>query len=125
MEALSAQVGGAEGSNCRDPYYDVIKKPEHSGRVRLFGDGVTKTDLKKKGKQSGCIYPQEFVGNIQMDLIKKLQEANPGMSFVLPEGLSGLISSTATQAKSQCGNSSGGQARHSGNQVILYRSSFI
>lgn len=112
-----------EGSNFRDPYYDVIKKPEHSGRVRLFGDGVTKTDLKKKGKQSGCIYQQEFVQKIQMDLIEKLQEANPGMTFVIPEGLSGFISSTTIQAKSQCGNSSGGQSsvqKHSTNQAILY-----
>uniref|UniRef100_A0A803MBK1 Uncharacterized protein n=1 Tax=Chenopodium quinoa TaxID=63459 RepID=A0A803MBK1_CHEQI len=47
IEALESQEH-EHGPNTIDPYYQVIKKPEHNGRVRLYGKGVTMTDLKKK-----------------------------------------------------------------------------
>lgn len=103
MKGLSAQACGDE-SNSKDPYYDVFKKQEHSGRVRLFGHGVTKSDLKKKGAKSGYIFPQEFVQGIQVELLGKLQEANPGVNLVIPECLGGFTSTDASKTKSQNGN---------------------
>lgn len=119
MEALSTQACGAD-ANYKDPYYDVVTKPEHSGRLRLWGHGVTKSDLKKKGGKSGYIFPQEFVQGIQMELLGKLQEANPGVHLVIPECSGGFVSRDASTAKSQCPNSTGQSlvSMHAGNQQV-------
>ena len=92
MKAIQSQQG--EGSNHKDPYGDVIKKPEHSGRVRTFGKGVTNTVLKNGGKSSSYIFPEAYLQIMQSQVmdqvlqanpdLQKLLEANPGVKIVLP-----------------------------------------
>ena len=90
MEALESQEH-EEGSKSKDPYCEVIKKPEHSGRIRLYGKGVTKTKLNDGENKPSFVFPQEFLQSIQRQVEEKLQAANPGRDLVIPEFLMGLL----------------------------------
>ena len=88
MKALTAQQN-EQGAIYKDPYYEVIKKPEHNGRVRLYGVGITKSILKKRGNNCNFVLPQVFLEGIEKDYVKKLHQLNPGMKFVLPDYFGG------------------------------------
>lgn len=81
MEAIKSQEH--EGLNYKDAYGEVINKPEHSGRMRLFGKGVTKTTRRKVGKNSSYIFPLEFLQNMQSQVMDQVLEANPQLKQLL------------------------------------------
>ena len=92
MDALETQQSQGGEANIKDPYYEVIQKPEHSGRVRLFGKGVTKSTLKETGSTTNkYIIPQEFLQSIQMQVVEDIREANPGLHIVMPNGPSAQV----------------------------------
>ncbi|XP_057247174.1 uncharacterized protein LOC125492854 [Beta vulgaris subsp. vulgaris] len=96
MDALQSVEHGEDG-NTKDHYSEVIQDPVRKNRVRLYGRGVTKTDLKKKDTNSGFIFPQEFLQSMETQLVQKLapsvasvilsqiQAANPGVELVIPD----------------------------------------
>ena len=104
MKAIESQEH--QGSNYKDAYSEVIKKPEHSGRVRMYGKGVTKTSLRKVSTNSSYIFPPEFLQNMQSQVmdqvleanpqLQKLLEANPEVNIVLPD-LSKIGSNTTNR----------------------------
>ncbi|XP_056682394.1 uncharacterized protein [Spinacia oleracea] len=116
MEALVSQQQEVGQKNA-DPYYEVIKKAEHIGRVRLFGKAVTKSDLKKRGKASGYTIPEEFLQSIQAMLIKQFQEANPGMNLVVPGSSTGSIPRESTSDRSQVNEERSGEQSSTGTQL--------
>ena len=95
-----------DGSNNRDPYFDVITKKEHSGRLRMHGLGVTKSTLMKRNSNAPYVLPPVFIENITQQFEKKvhemekrqeeklqqqfsewlskIQEANPGIDIIIP-----------------------------------------
>ncbi|KNA04032.1 hypothetical protein SOVF_203470, partial [Spinacia oleracea] len=116
MEALLSQEH-EEGQKNADPYYEVIKKAEHNGRVRLFGKVVTKSDLKNRGKASGYTIPEEFLQSIQAMLIKQFQEANPGMNLVVPGSSTGSIPRESTSDRSHVNEERSGEQSSVGTQL--------
>ncbi|KMS99254.1 hypothetical protein BVRB_2g046910 isoform A [Beta vulgaris subsp. vulgaris] len=96
MDSLQSVEHGEDG-NTKDHYSEVIQDLVRKNRVRLYGRGVTKTDLKKKDKNSGFIFPQEFLQRMETQLVQKLapsvasvilsqiQAANPGVELVIPD----------------------------------------
>ena len=125
MKAIESQEH--QGSNYKDAYSEVINKPEHSGRVRMYGKGVTKTSLRKVSTNSSYIFPPEFLHNMQSQVmdqvlqanpqLQKLLEANPEVNIVLPD-LSKIGSNTTTPPTESNGQSSVGA--HSTNRLVRY-----
>ncbi|KAL2937390.1 Proline iminopeptidase [Bienertia sinuspersici] len=70
MEALSAQQH--EGATYQDSYYKVIKKSEHSGRLRLYGTSVTKSTMKR-GNNSNFMLPKQFLQCMERDWVERIQ----------------------------------------------------
>ncbi|KAL8128496.1 hypothetical protein V2J09_017651 [Rumex salicifolius] len=75
-----------------DPYYNVITKKEHSGRLRLCGRTVTKTTLKEKEGKPPFVLPQMYMESIEeyleqkiaLKILSELQAANPGININIP-----------------------------------------
>ena len=99
MEALSAQQR-EKGVPYKDPYYEVIQKPEHNGRLHLYRKGVTKSVLRKKENISNFVLAQEFLHGIKKDWVEEVQQLNPGMNLILPDSFLGQVSTNASTAKS-------------------------
>lgn len=84
MDALQSLV---REENSFDPYYEVIDKTEHHGRVRLYGKTMKNSSLSKKGNTS-FILPEEYMENMQAMWYKDLMKANPqlaGEDLVIPQ----------------------------------------
>ncbi|KMS64729.1 hypothetical protein BVRB_017290, partial [Beta vulgaris subsp. vulgaris] len=117
MDALQSENG--EDGNVKNHYSEVIQDPVRKNRVRLYGRGVTKTDLKKKDKNSGFIFPQEFLQSMETQLVQKLapsvasvilsqiQAANPGVDLVIPDFSSGTIPRDASRDQHPTSDSNG------------------
>ncbi|KMT06450.1 hypothetical protein BVRB_7g161190 [Beta vulgaris subsp. vulgaris] len=117
MDALQSENG--EDGHVKDHYSQVIQDPVRKNRVRLYGRGVTKTDLKKKDKNSGFIFPQEFLQSMETQLVQKLapsvasvilsqiQAANPGVDLVIPDFSSGTIPRDASRDQQPTSDSNG------------------
>ncbi|GAB2302018.1 hypothetical protein Dimus_036043 [Dionaea muscipula] len=79
MEEIASQqaeehVEGGESSNSMDPFQAVIEK-EHTGRIRLYGRGVTPTLGKVSARSSGAsVYvPEELLKSIKEDVAGQLR----------------------------------------------------
>lgn len=119
MESRQNEDGGATH---KDPYHEVIKKPEHNGRLRLFGKGVTRATLKDKGTKCDYIFPQEFLQSVQMQVVKNLQQANPNLDIVIPEIVGGSFLKNPTSEAHQFNETTGRldcNATESPNHVSL------
>ncbi|GAB2269987.1 hypothetical protein Dimus_004902 [Dionaea muscipula] len=68
MEQLQAQKG--ENCNISDPFSAVMPK-EHTGRVRLVGKGVTKSDLKASSSSTSTVIDGITV-KVPVDLVKSI-----------------------------------------------------
>lgn len=66
MEEIETQLS-ADGSQPVDAY-SAVMGPEHPGRLRLYGRGVTKTSLKGK---AGTFEP---TSNATNDVVQEMQE---------------------------------------------------
>ncbi|XP_059292072.1 uncharacterized protein LOC132045501 [Lycium ferocissimum] len=66
MEEIETQLS-ADGSQLVDAY-SAVMGPEHPGRLRLYGRGVTKTSLKGK---AGTFEP---TSNATNDVVQEMQE---------------------------------------------------
>ncbi|XP_048496641.1 uncharacterized protein LOC109133568 [Beta vulgaris subsp. vulgaris] len=117
METLASKEH-EQGANSEDPYNQVIKKVEHSGRVRLYGKGVTKTDLKKGGTKCCYIIPQEFLQSIQTGLVEQLREANPGIDLVVPDVQVSSTTKDATATSNEAIEQNGEQELTSGTDLL-------
>ncbi|XP_060197246.1 uncharacterized protein LOC132626402 [Lycium barbarum] len=77
MERIETQES-EDGSQSIDAYVSVMG-PDHPGRVRLYGRGVTKTLLKQKAADSG---PSS---NVTDDMEKKMEEIEERMQQRMQE----------------------------------------
>ncbi|GAB2294725.1 hypothetical protein Dimus_028920 [Dionaea muscipula] len=68
MEQLQAQKG--ENCNISDPFSVVMPK-EHTGRVRLVGKGITKSDLKASSSSTSTVIDGITV-KVPVDLVKSI-----------------------------------------------------
>ncbi|KAK8940955.1 hypothetical protein KSP39_PZI010628 [Platanthera zijinensis] len=68
MEKLQAQQG--ENCDTSDPF-SVVMPNEHTGRVRLVGKGVTKSDLKTSSSSTGTLVDGITV-KVPVDLVKSI-----------------------------------------------------
>ncbi|KMT05984.1 hypothetical protein BVRB_7g164710 [Beta vulgaris subsp. vulgaris] len=80
MDALQSVEHGEDGNN-KDHYSEVIQDLVRKNRVRLYGRGVTKTELKKKDTNSGFIFPQEFLQSMETQLVQKLAPSVASVIF--------------------------------------------
>ncbi|XP_056682689.1 uncharacterized protein [Spinacia oleracea] len=99
IDALESTQDGEGGTNSKDLISEVIQGPKSKSksRVPLYGKGMTKSDLKKKGKKSGFLIPEEFLQSMKTKLVhqlaphvvsmivSQLQEANPEINIVIPD----------------------------------------
>lgn len=132
MDALESDQH-EEGNNSKDAYSEVIQDPKRKSRLRLFGKGVTKTDLKRKDKKSDFIFPEEFLQSMQTQLVQQiapsvasvilsqLQEANPGINLVIPDFVIPSTPKDASSAPHRVSERNGLPSRSAGtvNQVIF------
>lgn len=92
---MKSTNSGGEGSSKTDPYFDVITKKEHNGRLRMQGLGVTKSSFKCKDVKTPFVLPDVFLEGIAehfnkkmedtlMTVLSKLRDANPGVNIVIP-----------------------------------------
>ncbi|GAB2267737.1 hypothetical protein Dimus_002719 [Dionaea muscipula] len=68
MEQLQAQQG--ENCSTSDPFSVVMPK-EHTGRVRLVGKGVTKSDLKASSSSTSTVI-DDITVKVPVDLVKSI-----------------------------------------------------
>ncbi|KAK8916940.1 hypothetical protein KSP39_PZI022386 [Platanthera zijinensis] len=68
MEQMQAQQG--ENCSTSDPF-NVVMPKEHTGRVRLMGKGVTKSDLKAPSSSTGTLVDVINV-KVPVDLVKSI-----------------------------------------------------
>lgn len=107
-------------------------------RLRLYGKGVTHSDLKKKDRKTGFIIPNEFLESMRTELVQQLaptlatmivtqlQEANPGMDLVVPDFLGSAIAKDANSAPhmDERNGQSGDTLNETVNQVISFPTPF-
>lgn len=120
MKTMESQQHEDGGATHKDHYHEVIKKPEHNGRLRLFGKGVTRSTLKEKGTKCDYIFPQEFLQSVQMQVVKNLQQANPNLDIVIPDVVGGSFLKNPTSEAHQLNETNGrldGNATESPNHV--------
>ena len=70
MKALKTNEEGSE----IDPYYGVITKKEHNGRLRTYGLGVTKSTLKKKDSNIPYKIPSVFTQQIERTMVEEMEK---------------------------------------------------
>ncbi|ONK72958.1 uncharacterized protein A4U43_C04F25350 [Asparagus officinalis] len=96
-------IGALEELGCQDEVddaWDLVKKDEHPGRVRLMGRGVTKTMLQNKNKKIVDPFmqvPESVVQTISQKVEQELAKKFEAQKADLVHGFAELLTETLGQ----------------------------